>query len=143
MPPYQVVLDTNVVVSALRSDRSASYRLLSLVGVSDQFQISVSVPLVFEYEDVLKRQSRTLGLTHGEIDGILDYVCSVARRRRIYFLWRGFLRDPKDELVLELAVEAGCDLIITFNQRDFSGIESFGLRSMVPSKFLRLIEVPP
>jgi putative PIN family toxin of toxin-antitoxin system len=141
MLPYQVVLDTNVVVSALRSNRGASHRLLSLVGVSDRFQISVSVPLVLEYEDVLKRQSRALGLTHGEIDDILDYLCSVARRRRILFLWRGFLRDPKDELVLELAVEAGCDLIITHNQRHFSGVAAFGLRAVTPREFLRLIEV--
>jgi predicted nucleic acid-binding protein len=93
--------------------------------------------------DVLKRQSRTLGLTHAEIDGILDYLCSVARRRRIFFLWRGFLSDPKDELVLELAVEARCDLIITFNQRHFTGIEAFGLRTMTPREFLRLIKVVP
>ncbi|HKI18204.1 MAG TPA: PIN domain-containing protein [Isosphaeraceae bacterium] len=53
------------------------------------------------------------------------------------------LRDPKDELVLELAVEAGCDLIITYNQRDFSGIERFGLRTMTPREFLSLIEVLP
>jgi predicted nucleic acid-binding protein len=118
-----------------------SHRLISLIGVSDQFQVSVSVPLVLEYEDVLKRQSSTLGLTHAEIDGILDYLCSVARRRRIFFLWRGFLSDPKDELVLELAVEARCDLIITFNRRHFTGIERFGLRMMTPREFLRLIKV--
>jgi putative PIN family toxin of toxin-antitoxin system len=143
MAPYEVVLDTNVVVSALLSKQGASYRLLSLVGVSDRFQINVSVPLVLEYEAVLKRKSRALGLTHAEIDDILDYLCLAARRRRIFFLWRTFLHDPKDELVLELAVEAGCELIITYNQRDFSGIERFGLRCMTSGEFLRLIEVLP
>jgi predicted nucleic acid-binding protein len=53
------------------------------------------------------------------------------------------LRDPKDEFVLELAVEGGCDLIITYNQRDFSGVERFGLRTMTPRDFLRLIEGVP
>jgi len=143
MAPYQVVLDTNVVVSALRSKQGASYKLLSLVGVSDRFQINLSVPLVFEYEDVLKRQSDALGLAHQDIDDVLNYLCAVANRRRIFFLWRTFLHDPKDEFVLELAVEAGCDVIITYNQRDFSGIERFGLRSLTPRQFLRLIEVLP
>jgi putative PIN family toxin of toxin-antitoxin system len=143
MVPYQVVLDTNVVFSALLSSQGASHKLLSLVGISDRFQINVSVPLVLEYEDVLKRASDSLGLTHQEIDDILDYLCSVAQRRQIFFLWRAVLRDPKDEFVLELAVEGGCEFIVTYNQRDFSGIERFGLRTISPRDFLRFIEVLP
>ena len=143
MVPYQVVLDTNVVFSALRSNQGASHKLLSLVGISERFQINLSVPLVFEYEDVLKRQCNELGLTRQDIDDVLDYLCSVGQRHRIFFLWRTALRDPKDEFVLELAVGADCDLIITYNQRDFSGIERFGLRTMTPRDFLRLIEVLP
>lgn len=143
MLPYQVVLDTNVVLSALRSNQGASYKLLSLVGTSDRFQINLSVPLVLEYEDVLTRQSDELGLAREDIDDVLDYLCSVARRCQIFFLWRTFLRDPKDEFVLELAVEGGCDLIITYNQRDFAGIEQFGIRTITPRDFLRLIEVLP
>jgi putative PIN family toxin of toxin-antitoxin system len=143
MAPYQIVLDTNVIVSALRSKGGASYKLLSLVGVSDRFEINLSVPLVFEYEDVLKRQSSALGLTHNDIDDVLDYLCSVANQRRIFFLWRMFLRDPKDEFVLELAVEAGCDMIVTYNRRHYSGIERFGLRTVTAREFLRLIEVLP
>jgi putative PIN family toxin of toxin-antitoxin system len=143
MAPHQVVLDTNVLVSALLSKLGASHKLLSLVGVSERFEINVSVPLVFEYEDVLKRQADALGLSHPEIDDVLDYLCSVAHRRRIFFLWRTYLRDPKDEFVLELAVEAGCEFIATYNQHDFAGIERFGIRSITPREFLRLIEVLP
>ena len=80
-------------------------------------------------------------MTHQEIDDILDYLCSVARRRQIFFLWRAILRDPKDEFVLELAVEGGCEFVITYNQHDFFGIERFGLRTMTPRDFLCLIEV--
>jgi predicted nucleic acid-binding protein len=97
--------------------------------------------LVLEYEDVLNRQSGKLGLCHEEIDDVLDYLCSVAQRRRIFFLWRTVLRDPKDEFVLELAVEGGCDFILTYNERDFSGAERFGIQTMTPCGFLRLIEV--
>jgi putative PIN family toxin of toxin-antitoxin system len=143
MKSYRIVLDTNVILSTLRSKRGASHKLISLVGISDRFEIYLSVPLVLEYADVLNRQSNDLGLTHQDIDDVLDYLCSAGQRRQIFFLWRTVLRDPKDEFVLELAVEGGCDLIITYNQRDFAGIERFGLRSMTPRDFLRLIEVLP
>ena len=143
MKSYRIVLDTNVILSAFRSKRGASYKLISLVGISDRFEIYLSVPLVLEYADVLNRLSNDLGLTHQDIDDVLDYLCSAGQRRQIFFLWRTVLRDPKDEFVLELAVEGGCDLIITYNQRDFAGIERFGLQSMTPRDFLRLIEVLP
>ena len=63
----------------------------------------------------------------------------VGHRQPIYFLWRPFLKDPKDDHVLELAAVAGCDYIITFNLRDFAGIDQFGLKTMTPAKFLELI----
>ena len=102
----QVVLDTNVFLSTLRSRRGAAFRLLSLVGLGRRFEVNVSVPLVLEYEEVAKRQLRTVELSSEEVDDIIDYICSVANRRRIFFLWRPYLRDPKDDMVLELAVEA-------------------------------------
>jgi len=139
MKPARIVIDTNVFVSALRSRQGASHKLLMMVGATDAFQVCVSVPLVLEYEDATKRQSRTLGLTHGDIEEIIDYICSVAEHREIFFLWRPFLKDPKDDLVLELAVEAECESIITYNARDFAGIETFGLRTLTPKELLQQI----
>ena len=136
---HSVVLDTNVLIAALRSRRGASFYLLSLVGRSRRFEINLSVPLVLEYEEVAKRQSRAIGLTHADIDDVLDYLCNVANLREIFFLWRPFLRDPKDDMVLELAVEAGCGRIVTFNQRDFAGIERFALKAVTPKEFLKEI----
>ena len=80
--------------------------MLSLVGLGRRFEVIVSVPLVLEYEEVAKRQLYTLGLSSDEVDDIIDYICSVPNRRRIFFLWRPYLKDPKDDMVLELAVEA-------------------------------------
>ncbi|MFY9268316.1 MAG: putative toxin-antitoxin system toxin component, PIN family [Candidatus Manganitrophaceae bacterium] len=134
----QVVIDTNVFLSALRSRRGASFRLLSLIGHKD-FEINVSVPLVAEYEDVAKRVSREVGLAHSDVDDILDYICRVANRRQIYFLWRPYLRDSYDDLVLELAVEAECDFIITYNLPDFAGAERFGVKVITPKEFLKKI----
>jgi predicted nucleic acid-binding protein len=72
------VVDTNVFLSALRSRRGAAFRLLSLVDRGGKFEVNVSVPLVLEYEEVAKRQLRTIGLSSGEVDDIIDYLCSVA-----------------------------------------------------------------
>ena len=133
-----VVIDTNVLVAGLRSRRGASYRLLRLLG-KGRFRSVVSVPLVLEYEGVCKRMSRTLGLTHLDLDDVLDYICKVSEHRRIFYLWRPTLRDPGDEMVLEVAVEAEVDFIVTHNLRDFSGAEKFSLRVVTPQEFLRHI----
>jgi putative PIN family toxin of toxin-antitoxin system len=137
----RVVLDTNVVVAALRSRQGASFKLLSLLG-EDRFEIAISVPLFFEYEDVLARFI-PLGLYgQQEIDAFLDYVCQAAHRQSIFFLGRPCLPDPKDDMVLELAVAAGCEAIVTHDQRDFVGAEGFGVRIDAPRDFLRVLEEP-
>ena len=138
MAAPQVVIDTNVFVSALLSKRGAAYRLLTIVG-SGLFQLNVSVPLIIEYEDAARRILHQTALTPDDLSDILDYLCQVSNRQKIFFLWRPFLRDPKDDMVLELAAAAGCDSLITFNTKDFAGIERFGLKAMTPQAFLRQI----
>jgi putative PIN family toxin of toxin-antitoxin system len=137
-----IVIDTNVMVSGLRSNRGASYRLLGLIGASD-FEIALSVPLALEYEDVLKRTSSDLGLTHDDINRLLEFWCGVAHLQDIHFLWRPVLRDPKDDHVLELAVGAGCGVIVTHNIRDFARSATFGVETIRPGEFLRRIGVTP
>jgi len=138
----RIVLDTNVLVSALRSRRGASYRLHSLAG-QGLFDIVLSVPLIVEYESATKRQSRQLGLIHQDIDDVLDYLCGVGIHRQIYFLWRPYLRDPKDDLVLEVAVESESDHVITYNRRAFVGLERFGLQALEPGRFLEIMGEAP
>lgn len=133
-----IVLDTNVLVAGLRSRRGAAFQLLALVG-DPRFRIHLSVPLVLEYEDVLMRPALEIPLSKSEIEDVLDYHCSVARHHEIFFLWRPFLKDPHDDLVLELAVKAGCTFIVTFNERHFAGSEQFGIRPITPGAFLRRI----
>jgi len=138
--PPRVVLDTNVIVSALRSRRGASNRVLSEIGTG-RFVHAVSVALAFEYESAVLRPETGVRLARPLIDDVLDYVCSTAERQRIYFLWRPVLPDPSDDLVLEVAVHAGCTMIVTFNARDFRGAERFGIRVVTPGAFLRLLQV--
>lgn len=138
MDVLQIVIDTNVVIAALRSKRGASARLLKLIGTG-RFEIHVSVPLILEYEDVILRQSGEIGLSHLDVMDLIDSLCALAQHHEIYFLWRPFLPDANDELVLELAVSARCDYIVTHNLSDFKGFESFGVRPITPGEFLRVI----
>jgi len=138
MKVYQVVIDTNVIIAALKSRKGSSFKLLSLID-SSQFKINLSVPLLLEYEDVSKRETMELPLNNEDIDNILDYMCKIANKREIFYLWRPFLKDPKDDFVLELAVESQSDFIITYNLKDFKGIEKFGLKAITPKEFLKLI----
>lgn len=135
----KIVLDTNVLIAAIRSKNGASYQLLKMVG-HDRFYFVLSVPLVLEYEDVAKRSSRSFGLRHSDIDDIIDYMCLLGEHREIFFLWRPFLKDPKDDMVLELAVESNSDFIVTHNIKDFSKISKFGLEAIRPGAFLRKLE---
>ena len=131
----RVVVDTNVLVSVLRSRRGASFRLIRMVG-RGRFTTILSVPLALEYEAAAKAQSRALGLRHSDIDDVIDYLCKVSEHRRIFYLWRPILRDPQDDMVLELAVEAEADAIVTHNVRDFGAAVDFDVRILTPREFL-------
>ncbi len=132
-----VVLDSNVVVSALRSRRGAAFRVLASVGNS-AFDIALSVPLVLEYEEALVAQ-RAPGVTEQDVRTALDYICKVGRGHEVFFLWRPALRDPDDDMVLELAVAAGCAAVVTYNVRDFRGAERFGVEIWTPVELLRKV----
>jgi putative PIN family toxin of toxin-antitoxin system len=138
MPVPSVVLDTNVLVSALRLQYGTSNRLLQLVGTG-LFEINLSVPLVLEYEEVLLRQIAHFSMTESDVHTLLDYLCQVARHHEIFFLWRPMLHDPDDEMVLDLAVTARCTHIITHNVRDFTEAEAFGIEVTRPRSFLTVI----
>ncbi|MFK5969955.1 MAG: PIN domain-containing protein [Candidatus Marithrix sp.] len=103
-----------------------------------QFQPALSVSLYYEYQDVLTRQEHLTGAsTSEEILNFLRYFCSISYRQDIFFLWRPWLKNPKDDMVLELAVASESKYIITYNLRDFKGIEKFGLEAITPLTFLR------
>ena len=132
----RIVIDTNVFISSLRSARGASHELVMLAGTPG-FEFALSVPLVIEYENAAKRMLPDIGLSAGDVDDILDYLCSAARLQEIHFLWRPFLKDPRDDHVLELAVEANCEVIVTHNVKDFAGSEQFGISVVGPREYLR------
>lgn len=134
-----IVLDTNVLVSALKSSQGASFRLLSMVE-HGSFTLHLSTTLVTEYEAVLKRDN--ISLTTEEIDDIIDFICSRAVLNKIFYLWRPVLKDPSDDFILELAVKANA-VIVTWNEADFKNAAKLGVEVMTPRAFLASLEVKP
>ena len=138
MSKPNVIVDTNVIYTALRSKRGASSKLLSLIGTG-LFEVHLSVPLALEYEDVLLRKSTSLPVTREVISDVIDSLCALGHHHEIHFLWRPYLRDPKDELVLEIAIASQSEYIVTYNKRDFVGAEEFGIKVVTPKEFLKEI----
>ncbi len=138
MNSRRIVLDTNVLIAALRSKRGASHKLMMLLD-SGQFELALSVPLVLEYEAVAKRMIGMTGLCAEDIESIIDYLCAHAFSAKIHYLWRPTLKDPKDDMILELAVAADCAYIVTFNLADFVGVATFGVQAITPHDFLKKI----
>jgi putative PIN family toxin of toxin-antitoxin system len=130
----RLVLDTDIMVAALRSDQGASRRLL-VMALDGVFDLLASVPLMIEYEAVLTRSEHleASGLTASEVNEILDAVAKVANPVRLRFLWRPRLKDPSDEMVLETAVNGGADWLVTFNVRHLAdAAREFGIRAVRP-----------
>ncbi|MCF6346271.1 MAG: putative toxin-antitoxin system toxin component, PIN family [Thiomicrorhabdus sp.] len=130
-----ITIDTNVIIGALKSQKGASYKLLMLLR-EDLFLSNISVPLFIEYESVAKREGLVENLTQKDIEVILNYFLSKSKIHKIFYLWRPFLKDPKDDLVLELAVKSQSKYIVTFNKKDFKGCEKFGIMAVTPYEFL-------
>lgn len=133
-----IVIDTNVVIAAMLSRRGKASQLLRLID-SKHFQVHVSIPLVLEYEYVALELMDKTAYTEVAIADLLDYICEISKQHKIYYLWRPFLKDPMDDMVLEVAVAGQCNAIITYNQRDFIGIEQFGVHVMTPKELLEKV----
>lgn len=99
----------------------------------------MTVPLVMEYADVLGRPG-LVPLGAKQVDAVLDMLCREARQQVVHYLWRPQLRDPKDEMVLEAAVNARADFLVTHNGRDFASVCFPGLEIVTPAEFLARLE---
>jgi len=132
-------MDTNVLFAGLYSSTGASFQILRLLNAG-KIKPVISTTLLFEYEDVLKREQTILELSHKQVDIILDNICALCKFQKIYFLWRPYLKDPKDDHILEVAAASKTKIIITHNLKDFKGVENFGIQAITPGNFLEVIK---
>lgn len=133
------MLDTDVVVAAMRSPSGASAAIL-MAALEKRVTLLANVPLVFEYEATcsVKAHRVAAGLNETEIRVFLDAVAALIEPVTTYFLWRPQLRDPSDEMVLEAAVNGHADAIVTFNIRDYGAVPGeFGVDVLQPRDALR------
>ncbi|MDP8568043.1 putative toxin-antitoxin system toxin component, PIN family [Methylophilus aquaticus] len=131
----RVVFDTSLLVAAIRSKQGASYALISSLP-NPQFEICLSVALYVEWQAVLTRvEHLPPGQQPENALAFLRYLASISHLQDIYYLWRPQLRDPNDDMVLELAVASQAEYIVTHNVRDFQNLK-FDIQAISPGEFL-------
>jgi putative PIN family toxin of toxin-antitoxin system len=138
----RTVLDTDVLVGAVRSSRGAS-RVLLTAALERRYSVIASVPLMLEYEAVLTRPEHLAAaqISTSDLEVLLDAVALVVEPIRISYLWRPILADPGDDLVLETAVNGRADVVVTFNRRDFEpAVRRFGFEVITPADAVRRLE---
>ena len=135
----RVIFDTSLLVAAARSHNGASFRLLSMLPSRD-FEIALTVALYTEWQAVLTRPEHLPpGATAESVVAFLRYLASLAHLQEVHFLWRPFLRDPDDDMVLECAVASSSQYIVTHNIKDFRRAPELKVQAVTPGEFLTIL----
>jgi putative PIN family toxin of toxin-antitoxin system len=137
----RIVLDTSVVVAALRTRLGAGNAVLRLVAQRRVVALATP-PLFLEYEDVLKRPEHQLvhGLTPEAVDQFLAELAALVEPVEVHFQWRPQSRDPNDEMVLEAAINGEADALVTYNIQDFAEAgERFRISVLRPGDLLKKV----
>jgi putative PIN family toxin of toxin-antitoxin system len=137
----RLVVDTDVIVAAIRSPTGASAALLRCL-LERSATMLLSVPLGFEYEATCLRAEHVLAAraTEADITNLIDAIIDVIEAVEVHYQWRPQLSDAGDELVLEAAVNGRADAIVTFNRRDYGDAPArFGIEVLAPADALRRI----
>lgn len=138
----RIVLDTSVLVAASRSRNGASFQIVSMLP-SPKFEIALSIAVYTEWQAAMTRPEHLPpGATPDMALGFLRYLASIAHLQDVHFLWRPFLRDPDDDMVLECAVASGSEFIVTHNVKDFRRVEELNVRAITPADFLEFLRSP-
>jgi putative PIN family toxin of toxin-antitoxin system len=130
----RVVLDTNVMVAALRSAAGASAELLRAAH-GGGLDLVATVALFAEYEAVLTRPEHLLvgGVSAAEVAAALDSLAAHVAPVDPHFSWRPLLTDPDDEMVLEAAINGGATAIVTMEIATFlAAAAKFGVEVLTP-----------
>lgn len=139
MQRLEAIIDTNVLLSGLNSRNGKAFKILEALS-EDKFNISISVPLVLEYESILKKKLNRTIYSDEDIRSVIDYICKIGRHIKVFYLWRPILKDPYDDHLLEVAVAANAKWIVTYNVKDFERTSNFGINAVPPYEFLKVLE---
>ncbi|HQR60217.1 MAG TPA: putative toxin-antitoxin system toxin component, PIN family [Methylophilaceae bacterium] len=134
-----IIIDTNVLVAAIRSPAGAAAEIMRRV-LRSEIQAVASVPLFMEYEAVLLRPAhlKAARVSSADVNNFLDVLAGAVVPVEVFYLWRPQLKDANDDMVLEAAVSGQADVIVTFNIRDFlPSAENFHIKVIKPSDFLK------
>lgn len=138
----RIVLDTSVVVAALRTRHGAANAVLRLVA-ERRLVVLATPPLFLEYEEVLKRAEQQFvhGLAAAAIDEFLAELAALIEPVELHFQWRPQSKDPYDDMVLEAAINGSADCVVTNNLADFQAAgERFGISILRPGDLLRRVK---
>jgi len=139
----RVVIDTCVLVAAARSRNGASYQMVAMLPTA-RFEFALTIALYTEWQSVLTRpEHMPPGVSVAGVLAYLRYLAALAHLQDVHFLWRPFLRDPDDDMVLECAVASGSQYIVTHNIRDFSRVPALNVHAITPADFLKLLRTSP
>jgi putative PIN family toxin of toxin-antitoxin system len=135
----KVVLDTSVIIAAVRSRHGASNRVLQM-AFAGSFKILATTALFLEYEEVLERpeQRAVHGMSPEHTSAFLIGLAAIIEPVRVYYQWRPQMQDTDDEMVLETALNGRADAIVTHNLRDFiSPASKFNVRVLSPGDLVK------
>lgn len=137
----RAVMDTNVLVAALRSRTGASFEVFRRLRLG-LWTVVLSNHLLFEYEEILKRESPQLGLSNADVDQLLNAICARSENWLLSHAWEPVLADPDDEPLVQLATESGARLITTHNIRHLLPAKQLNIEVLKPAEFLTRLPTP-
>ena len=129
----KVVLDTNIIVSALLVKQGLPALILSL-GISQKIQLCYSPALMTEYQEVTKR--KRFKFKKEDVEGVLADIKRVGLEVIPTQTITLITRDPQDNRILEASQKAKANYIITGNKRHFPFSKFKKARIISPREFI-------
>jgi len=139
----RVVIDTSVLIAALRSGGGASAEVLRL-ALRYELTTLMDYKLAAEYREVALRteQLRASGRSASDTRVLLDALEAVAEPVYVAFRHRPLSTDADDDRVLDIAINGGARAVVTMNTKHFrAAAKPFGVDTITPAQLLtRLVE---
>jgi putative PIN family toxin of toxin-antitoxin system len=134
----RLVLDTSILIAALRSRNGAAAAILDLV-LARKVTLLMDYRIACEYRDVALRAQHIekSNLSAEEIEHLIVTLEGIAIPVEILWRHRPLSIDPNDDLILDLAINGYADAIVTNNLRHLHesakpfGISVFDARTLL------------